>query len=855
MARTGRFGRLPRAAPSLASTVVALVREFNAMEDANILQAWEEGGEVDGKAVTDEILLAHFKERRDAVSKDDPLWEKWDVMLTNYTFSIEESKMSLAYAEHKVNEQQMAGFYRKWAGKLPKNSEAYRELMRSAAQFADAAARAAGGGGGRGGGGRRSGGGRGGGSQAAYDAAVLGSYDRFERGYDDAEFFLLNAAYRAGILQITDTADPDDLMDLRGGDEADHARFMELFDLIQKDPFYSDIKAALGEAGLGDLTYARFIALGDRKAQGIDSRIAIARQFGDESGAKDLIEDKTEFLMNRAIVDDINEFAAYQQMRRTVDDALARGGLSPFEVADLLGGYRTAVERLRNAATSEQSRGFFNNEFLALSGQDVTGPTAFEMNEGGIRNRNTADSSGLSTLLRTAESQIDRINRGEAFLTSGLNEEGQTAYGVISTTDARVRDTRSGAVIFNSVGAGSARSVPTFVQFRPITVQGAIGADPRTGRAQGEVSAGADALVGVTYNLNGRDYYGVYTGGEGSEMLWYSSNPFTTDRFTTNQDGSLTLTTDLTDDQLIPVPGGAPDEAVFDPLTVVQRRALDPELQFSGRFNSPVSAAYATDQAARAALLRATDAQLMDTISAVHGEGAAGLQAWQEVRAIRNTLVDSYNRRLPTEQTVMGFREARQAGVAGVRGEADLLAQPRLQRTGLSEYEEGLAVYQTRAADFERQRVEGLRHQRVVSSGRRLVQDPDRPWKVAPGLAGGAGVPNYISLSQVPEGPELTLPRFSNTPNVIPARPAGARVEPRPTAPGQWTYTRPTEPGRVTTPQPRAIAPRATPPPRPPLLPEDIEPDEPPVLKAPTLPKRTVSRTRIGTSSGGAYVL
>ena len=188
MARSGRFGRLPRTAPNLASTIVSMVREVNAQEDQNMLQAWEEGGLYKGKKVTDKMLLDHFKMRRDSMSPTDPLWDKWNTTVQNYEFAIEESKMSLKYAEGKIDDSTMAGFYRTWARKLPVDSEAYRNLMRSAAQFADAAAAR-----GRGGGG----GGRGGGAgdnSAAYEAAYLGAYDKYERGYDTSMAVLLEAA-------------------------------------------------------------------------------------------------------------------------------------------------------------------------------------------------------------------------------------------------------------------------------------------------------------------------------------------------------------------------------------------------------------------------------------------------------------------------------------------------------------------------------------------------------------------------------------------------------------------------------------------------------------------------------------
>jgi hypothetical protein len=645
MARTGRFGRLPRAAPNLSSTIVSLAREMAALEDSNILNAWEEGGLYKGKKVTDAMLLDHFRKRRDGLSKTDPLWDKWDQALTNYTFSIEESKMSLKYAQHKVGEGQMAAFYTKWAKKLPTDSEAYRELMRSAAQFADAASSGGGGGGGGGGGN----------NQAAYDSAVMTSYDRYERKWDDANYFMLNAAYRAGILQMTDTADPDDLMDLRGGDEADHQRFMELFDLVQTDPYYADIKAAMTEAGMGGLSYAQFLTFADSKTTGIDARGRIAQEFGDDKGAKDALEEKTEFLIQRNTVADIDEYSAYQQIRRDVDKAVSAGGLSPFEMVDLLTGYGRRLNQLRASAQSEEDRGFFNNELLALSGRDVVGPTAYEGNVGGGRNRETADSAYLAGYLADNAAMAEDVNAGRAFLQSSIDDNGQKVWGTISTADQRLRDTGSGQVFFNSEGAGDRQSVPTYVPFRPIMVTGKTGADPNTGAALEEVPTTTDNLIGMTYRLNGRDYYGIYLpGSEGREMRWFTENPFTSNDLSMGQNGELLVGVTLDETEVGRTAAG---EAGFDMYKAVSTRALDDDLQFTGRYESPLTAVYVTDSRAREALWRTSEAEMANVVAAVHGEGYAGELAYRELKDIRNEAGTQANALQMGRAARMGFTE------------------------------------------------------------------------------------------------------------------------------------------------------------------------------------------------------
>jgi hypothetical protein len=135
--RRGQFGRLPRAAPDLTNALVALIREAASQTDANYVDAWKLGGEVDGEGVDDERLLQHFKDRRDALDPNDPQWDEWNNRVAQYEFSIEESKMSLKFDQKKISEAQMGAFYKKWAGReeIQQNSEFYRHLLSQAAKW------------------------------------------------------------------------------------------------------------------------------------------------------------------------------------------------------------------------------------------------------------------------------------------------------------------------------------------------------------------------------------------------------------------------------------------------------------------------------------------------------------------------------------------------------------------------------------------------------------------------------------------------------------------------------------------------------------------------------------------------
>jgi len=106
-----------------------------------MVDAWKNGGKVEGEGVDDDRLLDHMKKRRDVLSKDDPLWDEWNNNYIQYDFSINESKMALKNDQGKISDGEMAAFYRKWAGRtdVQQDSEFYRSLLSSAAKWAEAA--------------------------------------------------------------------------------------------------------------------------------------------------------------------------------------------------------------------------------------------------------------------------------------------------------------------------------------------------------------------------------------------------------------------------------------------------------------------------------------------------------------------------------------------------------------------------------------------------------------------------------------------------------------------------------------------------------------------------------------------
>jgi hypothetical protein len=152
MARTGRFGRQFREATDLTASIVALYERYERQREEVIFDAWRNGGEFEGKPVTDERLLDFMRDRRSNLDKSDPLWAEWDNRIGQYQFAISDQKNSIAHARAIAAASAIrdprkraaamnaanagrAAFFRRSATEHPRGSAAYRDLMLKAAQF------------------------------------------------------------------------------------------------------------------------------------------------------------------------------------------------------------------------------------------------------------------------------------------------------------------------------------------------------------------------------------------------------------------------------------------------------------------------------------------------------------------------------------------------------------------------------------------------------------------------------------------------------------------------------------------------------------------------------------------------
>ena len=133
--RRGSFGLQPRVVPNVTGQIVALAREYQAKRDANIMDAWRNGGTFEGKKATDDMVLAYWKERQSGLEEGDPNYEAAKNQVEQLTYAVEQSKMDVLHLQNKISDQQYAQFFLKWANKVPKNSEFYRTLQKDAAQL------------------------------------------------------------------------------------------------------------------------------------------------------------------------------------------------------------------------------------------------------------------------------------------------------------------------------------------------------------------------------------------------------------------------------------------------------------------------------------------------------------------------------------------------------------------------------------------------------------------------------------------------------------------------------------------------------------------------------------------------
>jgi hypothetical protein len=431
MARRGKFGRLPRSAPDLSSTIVAILREYQSQRDRNIQQAWENGGEFEGSPVTDQRILDHWRMRVSEVSEDDPLYDTYKQGVFNMEFTIANSKQELGYAEKKYNDTQMAAFYRSWAGKHPVQSEAWRKMMTLAAQYAERAKAEAARGRGGGGGGR------------SRSTAVIRDAGRKELGFNTLKDLYVQLAVSRGILNT----EKEDLTDLRAY-ESDSTRLLELVNEFATAPewaatreAYTDYIRQYGDPNFnGDFSYTGWAQMRTALLDGITARLKVAQREGSRTDVKAVTKELQEaaaFGLRVALIDEVQ---TYEESRAAWEANVSDPNATPIDKMAATLDYQRTIGSLYRRAQDERAgqvsastvEGHLYNELLALNGQEVNGPTLWDDSRGTVAaaasDPQGGDAYGTSSFVRTLSEELNQL------LT--VNENGQAAYVMVRVNDA-----------------------------------------------------------------------------------------------------------------------------------------------------------------------------------------------------------------------------------------------------------------------------------------------------------------------------------------------------------------------------------------------------------------------------------
>jgi len=137
--RRGSFGLQPRVAPNVSGQIIALAREYVAKRQSNIMDAWRNGGTFEGKKATDDMVLAFWRGEMKDLDPNDPNYEEAKNNVMQLQYGIEQSKADVLHVQGKMSDMEYAGFFLRWAKKVPRNSEFYRTLQKDAAQLIESA--------------------------------------------------------------------------------------------------------------------------------------------------------------------------------------------------------------------------------------------------------------------------------------------------------------------------------------------------------------------------------------------------------------------------------------------------------------------------------------------------------------------------------------------------------------------------------------------------------------------------------------------------------------------------------------------------------------------------------------------
>jgi hypothetical protein len=615
VARRGKFGRLPRTAPDLTGAVVALIREAAAQNERNIIDAWKEGGKVDGKKVTDAALLEHFDDKLEGLSPDDPSYVEAKNTRQQYGFAVKNSKMELSYAQKKTGDRGMAAFYKNEASKHPKNSEVWRELMKASASYQDRANQASGGGGG----GRRRGGGGMSIEERNYRITTPRKEERAWMGYQSV---LLELARDRGILlqaknpdAASATTGPESFADMQawGGD---FTAIQKLINEFATSPDFKDYRDYLtkwiqtnGQADFnGDFSMSGTAQMRADRMAGINRRMDIHRKLGGTATQlKNLHKEGADVTTDGGVLGVIDPMQRYEEGRKRFNAIIESDDSTPLEIHNAienwkkeLGGVYEDLEA-QAVAFRDPSRpsgslddgwtsvkvGKVRGELDGLYGDtSLARDTLFEESSGHASSLSASevaagrsDQQFLADIVSTNNGFIEMLADPYAnAVIAKVDDNGQPSmapdadWGAVNATKLAA----SGNPIAYSMVSGEkggvlpGMAVMQATYGQPITVTQTGGLDrmnqPTTMLEPGE-GMGTGLIGAVFKRPDGSQFYGLQT----AEGMRYTNTapwaPGTT--ATTNPDGSVTVA--------LP-PAAVAGTTTFDPQAAVDDRYIDPTL-------------------------------------------------------------------------------------------------------------------------------------------------------------------------------------------------------------------------------------------------------------------------------------
>lgn len=507
MARFGTFGRAPRAAPNIQAVLLSIAREEENRRDQNIMDAWEHGGTFEGKPVTDKVVLAHWKDRLDGVSKDDPLYDTYKNAVEQAEYSIEASKMTARYAQGRASDGEMVRFYMRWARKVPKDSEFYRQLQRDAGQYMNRAQAR---------------------SQsdinAAKEKAYLNSQDRTAAKYVAPWAFLTDvltyAAQKDGILESSGIPGEksQDLFAMAGEDPgrlvglinklfgttpgqfagpsglegsakakaADKVTANSADDtIIYVDPntgkawTKAEVVARWGDLNPdgGPISLATYRNAARTAREGTDILIGKANRTGHATDARNHEKTKEYTTATQMMVGDLDIVSAYTDAHRSADAVISQGRPA-WEVVEA--GDKFDSNLLRLAAIADKRGDYVLGDRLRDEAEGQTGQNSIWEDLNGKDGRGAGDTADTKMTVESARAAIEDVKAGKkVWVQARMDSSGQfvpssggTTFIAMDPAEARDVAPMMKPVTIATKG-GTTQSVMVIIE--PITIVGPDG--------------------------------------------------------------------------------------------------------------------------------------------------------------------------------------------------------------------------------------------------------------------------------------------------------------------------------------------------------------------------------------------